>query len=328
MGMLVDGTWHTDSAGFASEDGSFRRRAASYRHWITPDGRPGPTGEGGFAAEAGRYLLYVSLACPWAHRTLIYRAVRGLADIVDVAVVSPLMGEDGWTFDNDFPGATPDPLGHAYLREVYQRDDPAVTTRVTVPLLWDRRQGRIVSNESAEIIRMFDTAFAGLTGQGGTFRPAALAAEIDAANDRIYETLNNGVYRAGFATTQAAYEAAVGPLFDTLDWIEGRLAQTRYLMGDTVTEADWRLLPTVLRFDPVYHGHFKCNRRRVADYPNLLGWLREMAQWPGVAATIDLEHCCHHYYRSHPSVNPTGIVPVGRGPDLRAPHGREALAAA
>ena len=328
MGMLIDGVWHTDSAGWAASDGSFRRRPARYRHWITTDGAPGPTGEAGFAAEAGRYLLYVSLACPWAQRTLIYRAIKGLGDIIPVAIVSPLMGEDGWTFRPDFPGVTPDPLGHALLRDVYLRDDPLVTTRVTVPLLWDRKTGRIVSNESADIIRMFDTAFAALTGNRSDHYPAALRPAIDAANARIYETVNNGVYRAGFATTQQAYEAAVGPLFDTLDWIEGRLAVHRYLMGNRITEADWRLFPTVLRFDPVYHGHFKCNRRRIADYPHLLGWLRELAQWPGVGPTIDLEHICHHYYRSHPSVNPTRIVPVGRGEDLAVPHGRDGLAAA
>lgn len=323
MGMLIDGVWHRDTQGFSDEDGTFRRRAAVHRHWITRDGRPGPTGEGGFAATAGRYILYVSLACPWAHRALIYRSIKGLCDVVDVAVVSPLMGEDGWTFAQDFTGVTPDPLGHAMLRDLYLLDDRLATTRVTVPLLWDRHIARIVSNESADIIRMLDTAFGHLTGIATDHYPAPLHAEIDAVNARVYETLNNGVYRAGFSTTQAAYEAAVVPLFETLDWLETLLTRNRYLLGSAPTEADWRLFPTVLRFDPVYHGHFKCNLRRIADYPNLLGWLRDLAQWPGVAGTIDLEHVCHHYYRSHPSVNPTGIVPLGRGPDLWAPHGRE-----
>lgn len=323
MGMLIDGEWHTDAAGFAEGDGTFRRRAAVYRHWITADGRPGPTGVGGLRAEAGRYILYVSLACPWAHRTLIFRAIKGLSALVEVAVVSPLMGEDGWSFAGDFPGTTADPLGHALLRDLYRLDDPRATTRVTVPLLWDRETRRIVSNESADIIRMFDSAFAAQVGRGTDHYPPPLRPAIEAVNARVYDTLNNGVYRAGFATTQQAYAEAVVPLFATLDWIEARLAGYRYLMGAAVTEADWRLFPTILRFDPVYHGHFKCNLRRVADYPNLLGWLRELAQWPGVADTIDLEHICHHYYRSHPSVNPTGIVPVGRGPDLQAPHGRD-----
>jgi putative glutathione S-transferase len=238
------------------------------------------------------------------------------------------MGDEGWTFHPDFPGVTPDPLGHPLLRDLYLTDDPAVTTRVTVPLLWDRQTARIVSNESADIIRMFDTAFAALTGNTTDHCPAPLRDGIEAANARIYETVNNGVYRAGFATTQAAYEAAVGPLFETLDWIEDRLAHHRYLLGPAITEADWRLFPTILRFDPVYHGHFKCNLRRVADYPHLLGWLRDLAQHPGVAGTIDLAHICHHYYRSHPSVNPTRIVPVGRGPDLWQPHGRDRAFAA
>ena len=329
MGLLVDGVWHDDSKGFADTDGAFRRRESVFRNWITPDGAAGPSGEDGFPAESGRYLLYVSKACPWAHRTLIFRALKGLAPHIDVAVVSPLMGRDGWTFQDDAPSVTVDPLfGAETLRAVYLALAPGMTGRVTVPLLVDRQTRRIVSNESAEIIRMFNTAFDSLTGDRGDFRPVALRAEIDSLNARIYDTVNNAVYKAGFATTQAAYEAAVGPLFETLDWLEARLGRTRYLAGERITEADWRLFPTILRFDPVYHGHFKCNLRRIADYPNLLGWLRELAQWPGVAESIDLDHIKGHYYRSHPSINPSGVVPVGMGPDLRQPHGRHRLAAA
>lgn len=328
MGMLIDGVWTPDAEGWASRDGSFQRRPAVFRNWITADGRPGPTGDGGFAAEAGRYRLYVSFACPWAHRTLIWRQFKGLAPLIDIAVVSPLMGEDGWSFADDFPGVVPDPQGRGLLREVYLEQDPKLTARVTVPVLFDTRTGRIVSNESADIVRMFDSAFEGLVGRTVTLCPPQLRDEIDAVNRRVYETVNNGVYRAGFATAQPAYDSAVRALFDTLDWIEARLADRRYLLGARVTEADWRLFPTVLRFDPVYHGHFKCNLRRIEDYPNLLGWLRELAQWPGVAGTIRLDHIRHHYYRSHPTVNPSRIVPVGTGPDLRAPHGRERLKAA
>ena len=328
MGMLIDGTWHNDSKGWASRDGSFRRQPAVFRNWVTRDGRPGPSGDGGFAAEAGRYRLYVSLACPWAHRTLIFRRLKGLEGLVDLAVVSPLMGEDGWTFADDFSGVVPDPEGRRLLRDLYLEQDPRISARVTVPVLYDTRTGRIVSNESSEIIRMFNGAFDGLTGNRDDYCPVALRDDIDRVNARIYDTVNNGVYRAGFATTQAAYEAAVGPLFETLDWIETLLSRQRYLLGARITEADWRLFPTVVRFDPVYHGHFKCNLRRIEDYPALLGWLRELAQWPGVAETIDLDHIKHHYYRSHPSVNPTRIVPVGTGPDLAAPHGRERVKAA
>jgi putative glutathione S-transferase len=325
MGMLIDGVWHDDSKGFASADGAFHRQEAVFRHWITQDGAPGPTGEGGFVAEPVRYHLYVSLACPWAHRTLIVRALKGLEPVIGVSVVSPLMFDDGWTFARDFPGSDADPIhGARFLRDVYLAVDPKMTGRVTVPLLYDRQRDTIVSNESADIVRMFDSAFDGLTGCGTSLYPEPLRDEIDAVNARVYDAVNNGVYKAGFATTQDAYEAAVGPLFGSLGWLEQRLSRQRYLVGDRVTEADWRLFTTTVRFDAVYHGHFKCNLRRIEDYPNLLGWMRELAQMPGVAQTIDMAHIKHHYYRSHPSVNPTRIVPVGEGPDLMAPHGREA----
>ena len=329
MGLLVDGVWRTDGYDTESTGGRFVRDTAKFRNWITADGAPGPSGAGGYQAEPGRYHLYVSMACPWAHRALIFRALKGLEDLISVSVVSPYMFDDGWTFAQDFPGATEDHLfGETFLRDVYLRAAPRTTGRVTVPLLWDRKTGTIVSNESAEIIRMFNTAFDGITGNRRDFYPPRLREKIDAINARVYETVNNGVYKAGFATTQAAYEEAVGPLFDTLDLLEDQLSRRRYVAGDVATEADWRLFPTVLRFDPVYVGHFKCNLRRIADYSNLFGWLRELYQWPGVAGTVDLAQIKTHYYASHRSINPTGIVPAGPELDLDAPHGRDWLAAA
>jgi putative glutathione S-transferase len=329
MGLLVDGAWRTDWYDTEKTGGRFVRDTARFRNWITPDGAPGPSGEGGFPAEAGRYHLYVSLACPWAHRTLLYRALCGLEDVISVSVVSPYMFDDGWTFEENFPGVTGDRLyGERFMRDIYLRADPKASGRVTVPVLWDGKRETIVSNESAEIIRMFDTAFGALTGRRETFRPAARADEIDAANDRIYQTLNNGVYRAGFATTQAAYEEAVFPVFETLDWLEARLARTRYVAGEALTEADLRLFPTLIRFDSVYHGHFKCNLRRIADYPNLSGWLRDLYQTPGVAGTVDLEHAKTHYYASHRGLNPSGIVPSGPVLDLASAHGRDGRRAA
>ncbi len=318
MGMLISGAWHAETPIAPTTDGVFVRRDSPYRHWITADGAPGPTGEGGFEAEAGRYHLYVSLACPWAHRTLIYRALNGLTDAIGVSVVNWLMLGDGWTFVEG-EGVVPDPIHKARcLHEVYTAADRGFTGKVTVPVLWDKARGTIVNNESSEIIRMLDSAWGG----GGRHYPAALRPEIDALNARIYDTLNNGVYRAGFATTQAAYEDAVNPLFDTLDWLEARLATRRYLCGDTITEADWRLFPTLIRFDAVYAGHFKCDRRRIRDYPALSGYLRELYQWPGVRETVDFSHIRRHYYESHRSLNPHGIVPVGPEPDFHLPHGR------
>jgi glutathionyl-hydroquinone reductase len=317
MGMLINGAWH-DAPLVSTTGGAFVRRDSPFRHWVTPDGAAGPSGEGGFKAEAGRYHLYVSLACPWAHRTLIYRALNRLEGAISVSVVNWLMLDHGWTFVEG-QGVVPDPILDArFLHEIYTAAEPRFTGKVTVPVLWDRERGTIVNNESSEIIRMLDSAWGG----GGRHYPAALRPEIDALNARIYDTLNNGVYKAGFATSQAAYEAAVNPLFDTLDWLEARLATRRYLCGDTITEADWRLFPTLIRFDAVYVGHFKCDRRRIADYPSLSGYLRELYQWPGVRETVNFSHIRRHYYESHRALNPHGIVPVGPILGLDAAHGR------
>ncbi|MFS2122930.1 glutathione S-transferase family protein [Pseudomonas sp. Pseusp97] len=324
MGQLIDGRWH-DQWYDTSKDGSFQRENAQRRNWITADGQPGPTGEGGFRAEAGRYHLYVSLACPWAHRTLIYRQLKGLESLIDVSVVSWLMLENGWTFDKAL-GSTGDKLdGLDFLHQRYTRDDANYTGRVTVPVLWDKHEQRIVSNESAEIIRMFNSAFDGITGNPLDLYPEPLRAQIDELNERIYPAVNNGVYRAGFATTQEAYEEAFKALFSELDWLEERLGKQRYLAGEYLSEADVRLFTTLIRFDAVYHGHFKCNLRRLADYPNLSGWLRELYQLEGVAGTVDFQHIKNHYYASHRTINPTGIVPLGPQQDFTGPHGREHL---
>lgn len=322
MGYLKDGQWQ-DRWDYTNKDGGFDRWTTGFRNWITPDGSAGPSGDRGFLAEAGRYHLYVSYACPWAHRTLILRALKGLTDIIGVSVVHPEMLSEGWSFGTDFPGATGDRLaGLKHLRDVYLRVDPTMSGRVTVPLLWDTKDNTIVSNESAEIIRMFNSAFDGITGNTDDYYPKELRPQIDAVNDRIYETVNNGVYKAGFATSQKAYDAAVGPLFDTLDWVEDRLSRQRYLVGARITEADWRLFATLIRFDKVYECHFKCNRRRIVDYPNLWAYTRELYQWSGVADTVDFDHICHHYYYSHDMINPYRIVPTGPDLDLNAPHGR------
>lgn len=311
MGFLRDGEWLQDSTGWAKSDGRYVRADAPLRHWVTPDGAPGPTGDGGFAAEPGRYHLYVSLACPWAHRTLIMRALKRLEPLVGLSVVHWLMREDGWTFA-DGPGVIPDPIFQAHvLRDIYLASDPRHSGRVTVPVLWDRQHERIVSNESADILRMFNTAFDEVGAAPGDYYPAPLRDEIDAVNARVYDTLNNGVYKAGFATAQDAYEAAVGPLFDTLDWLEARLADRPMLCGAAITEADIRLFTTLVRFDAVYVGHFKCNRRRIVDSPRLLDYMTRLARHPAIAPTIDLAHIKHHYYQSHLGINPTGIVPLG-----------------
>lgn len=311
MGLLVDGQWKDAWYDTESTGGKFVRSDAQFRHWVTPDGAAGPTGEGGFAAEPGRYHLYVSLACPWAHRTLIYRAIKGLADMISVSVVNPFMGENGWTFDPG-PGVAPDSIGNArYLYQVYLRAKPGYSGRVTVPVLWDKKRSAIVSNESADIIRMFNSAFDAVGARPGNFVPEPLRRDIDALNRLVYDTLNNGVYKAGFATDQAVYEEAVGTLFDTLDQLEERLDGQPYLFGEAVTEADWRLFTTLVRFDPVYHGHFKCNIRRLADYPNLWNYTGRLYRYPGVGDTVDFGHIKQHYYRSHPTINPTRIVPVG-----------------
>jgi putative glutathione S-transferase len=311
MGVMIDGVWHDEWYDTSSTGGRFVRKDSIYRNWITPDGSAGPSGHPGFAAEAGRYHLYVSLACPWAHRTLIMRALKGLEGMISVSVVNWLMGKDGWTFA-DGPGVVPDPInGASYLRDVYTADDPHYTGSVTVPVLWDKRTGKIVNNESSEILRMLGSAFDHIGAEPGDYYPSDLQAEIDALNQRIYETVNNGVYRAGFATSQQAYADGVGPLFDTLEWLEERLASRRFVLGEQLTEADIRLFPTLIRFDQVYFGHFKCNLRRIVDYPHLWRYTREIYHLPGVAQTVDVQHIKHHYYQSHPTINPTGIVPLG-----------------
>ena len=327
MGQLIDGAWDTGWYDTKSSGGAFVRSTTTFRNWITPDGSAGPSGKGGFKAESGRYHLYVSYACPWAHRTLIFRALKGLEPHIDVSVVHPDMLDQGWTFAKDFDGATGDTLsGHAYMRDVYTAADPQISGRVTVPVLWDKATGGIVSNESSEIIRMFNSAFDGLVGtgidSGIDYWPQDIRDNIETVNARIYDTLNNGVYKCGFATTQAAYDAAVGPLFDTLDWLEDRLSHNRYLMGDRITEADWRLFTTLIRFDAVYHGHFKCNRARIVDYPNLWAYTRELYQWDGIADTVRLDHITRHYHFSHDTINPHRIVPVGPDLNLWEPHGR------
>jgi len=326
MGLLVDGVWHDQWYDTAADGGRFVRPRTTFRNWVTRDGTAGPTGAAGFAAAPGRYHLYVSLACPWAHRTLIMRALKGLQDLISLSVVHWRMGARGWTFEHG-PAVVPDPvLGAEYLSEIYLAADNAFTGRVTTPVLWDKLKGTIVNNESSEIIRMFNSAFDGIGARPGDYYPAELRADIDALNERIFASVNDGVYRAGFATTQKAYEDAVGPLFETLDWLEARLSGRRYLCGERPTEADVRLLTTLLRFDLVYFAHFKCNLRRLADYPNLSGYLRDLYQTPGVAATFNAEHTKRHYYESHRTLNPGGIVPVGPTVDFDAPHDRAQLA--
>ena len=311
MGLLIDGRWH-DQWYQSSKDGAFERENAQRRNDLP-------------AAEAGRYHLYVSLACPWAHRTLIYRKLKGLESLIDVSVVSWLMGEHGWTFDKGL-GSTGDKLdGFDYLHQRYTRDDPHYTGRVTVPVLWDRQEQRIVNNESSQIIRIFNSAFDGLTGNRLYLYPEPLRAKIDALNERIYPAVNNGVYRAGFATSQKAYEEAFDALFAELDTLEQLLDRQRYLAGEYLTEADIRLFTTIERFNALYYGHFKYNLRRIADYPNLSNWLRELYQWPGVAQTVDMEHIQHHYYASHKTINPNGIVPKGPTQDFGQAHDRERL---
>ncbi|MGD9617931.1 MAG: glutathione S-transferase family protein [Alphaproteobacteria bacterium] len=325
MGMLVDGRWQDSWYDTASTGGRFIRSDSQFRNWITPDGSPGPSGEGGFEAEPGRYHLYVSLACPWAHRVLIVRALKGLDEMISVSVVHWLMAEDGWTFAKG-PGVVPDPIRDArFLHQVYTAAQPDYSGRVTVPVLWDKKRQTIVNNESSEIIRMLTRAFDRLGAKSGDYYPENLRAEIDAVNARIYDGCNNGVYKAGFATSQAAYDEAVAGVFETLDWVEERLSRQRYLAGDRFTEADIRLFTTLVRFDEVYHGHFKCNRRRIVDYPNLWAFTRELFQLPGVAATVSMEYIKRHYYESHRTINPTGIVPVGPAPDFWEPHGRDTL---
>lgn len=320
-GVLRDEDWLEAE----SQDGEFMRLDSQFRNWVTADGAAGPSGEGGFPAEPGRYHLYISWACPWAHRTLIFRKLKGLEDLIGLSIVNPYMHEPGWTFE-PYPDSTEDHVhGVRYMHELYSRTDPQFTGIVTVPVLWDRQRDTIVNNESSEIIRMFNSAFEAFTDRHEDYYPEALRAEIDAVNERIYENLNNGVYRSGFATTQKAYEAAYQRLFETLDWLEERLSRQRYLVGDRLTEADWRLFTTLVRFDAVYYSHFKCNRRRLVDYPNLWGYTRELYQMEGIAETVHLDQIKTHYYGSHAQLNPSGIVPRGPEIDFDVPHGRERL---
>ena len=321
MGLLVDGEWHDIWYDTKSNDGRFVRAGAQFRDGVTADG------SSGFKAKSGRYHLYVSYACPWAHRTLIYRKLKGLEDHVSVSVVNPLMLDQGWSFDPG-DGVVPDPISNfRYLREVYTAAKPDYSGRVTVPVLWDKEKGTIVNNESSEIIRFFDSEFDDVGASGPRFCPPDLEADIDAVNEFVYGSINNGVYKCGFATTQEAYEEAVKTLFAALDQIDLRLSGSRYLVGETLTEADWRLFTTLLRFDPVYVGHFKCNIRRLVDYPHLWAYTRELYQVPGVADTVHMDHIKDHYYRSHGSINPSGVVPAGPEIDFTEPHGREPIGA-
>jgi putative glutathione S-transferase len=322
MGTLIDGKWRDAPPNLNESDGAFVRKESAFRNWITADGRAGPTGTDGFAAEPGRYRLYVSLACPWAHRTLIFRRLKGLDDMIPISVTHWLMADQGWTFE-PADGVIPDPVhGAKALHQLYVSAMPDYSGRATVPLLWDCKRDTIVSNESADIIRMFNSAFDAVGAAAGDYCPAHLLPEIDGINQRVYDTLNNGVYKAGFATSQAAYEAAFHPLFETLDWLEERLSSRRFLCGDQLTEADWRLFTTLVRFDSVYYSHFKCNRRRVVDYPNLWAYTRALYQWPGVSDTVNLAHIKGHYFRSHRDINPSGIVPLGPFLDFTEPAGR------
>ena len=326
MGRLVNGKWVT-AAETRTPDGSFRRAATTFRNWVTVDGGTGPSGEGGFRAERDRYHLYVALACPWAHRTLILRKLKKLDDIISVSIVEPFMDENGWAFST----ALPDHLGHHHQRlyEIYTDAVPDYTGRASVPVLFDKQRRTIVSNESSEIILMFNSAFDDVGGDASVdLYPPALRSEIDRLNAVVYDTVNNGVYKAGFARTQAAYDSAATALFATLDMLDALLAGNRYLLGERLTTADWRLFTTLIRFDAVYFTHFKCNLRRIADYPNLSGYLRELYQMPLIAGTFDLDATWRHYYQSHRFINPFGIVPIGPALDLDAPHGRARLKAA
>lgn len=323
MGLLIDGKWHDQWYDTGATGGAFKRAEAKFRNWVTADGSAGISGGDGFKAESGRYHLYVSLACPWAHRTLIFRQLKSLQDHISVSVVHPDMLDEGWTFEADDHGATDDTLfGLTHAHQIYTRAVADFTGRVTVPILWDKQRNTIVSNESSEIIRMMNSAFNDLTGNTDDYWPKELREPIETINARIYDTLNNGVYKCGFATSQEAYDAAIEPLFDTLDWLEDLLSQHRYLLGDTVTEADWRLFTTLARFDSVYHLHFKCNRKRLIDYPNLWAYVRELYQWPGVAGTVGMQHIVRHYHYSHDSINPSRIIPTNPILDWLAPHGR------
>lgn len=326
MGLLVNGVWHDQWYDTKGNNGHFVRQTQSFRHWITKNGDAGPSGAAGFNAEAGRYHLYVGLACPWAHRTLILRSLKGLEDLVPISTVDWFMGDRGWTFSTDHPGSTGDGLyNHQLLYQLYQRADATFSGRVTVPVLWDTHTQTIVNNESSEIVRMLNSAFDEIGAASGDYYPQAHRVEIDAINARVYDTLNNGVYKCGFATTQEAYEDAVTPLFETLDWLEEKLSQQRYLVGGQLTEADIRLFTTLIRFDVVYVGHFRCNRRRIVDYPNLWGYTRDLYQHPKIRPTVNFDHIKAHYHMSHESINPLRIVPAGPMIDFDAPHDRQQM---
>jgi glutathionyl-hydroquinone reductase len=330
MGLLINGEWHDSWYDTSKTEGHFVRTKAAFRNWVTPTGEPGPSGSGGFKAEPGRYHLYVSLACPWAHRTLIFRKLKRLEQVVSTSVVDPLMGSNGWAFTAPdgslYPGSTSDSVnGVRYLYQIYRMARPDYTGRVTVPVLWDKHRNTIVNNESAEILRMLNSAFDEWGTREVNFLPADLRTRIDEINSYVYDNVNNGVYKCGFATAQAAYESAFDALFAALDRIETQLASQRYLAGNELTEADWRLFTTLVRFDSVYYGHFKCNLRRLVDYPNLWNYTRELYQNPGVAETVNLVHIKRHYYMSHTTINPTAIVPKGPLLDFGAAHDRARL---
>lgn len=325
MGLLVEGKWQDQWYDTKSTGGRFVRQDAGFRNWITADGSPGPSGEGGFAAESGRYHLYVSLACPWAHRTLIFRKLKGLEKHIDVSIVHHFMGDQGWTFERDDAANGDHLFGSTHMHQIYTRAKSDYSGRVTVPVLWDKQTGTIVSNESSEIIRMFNSAFNEITGNKDDYYPQTLRDIIDEHNEQIYHTVNNGVYKSGFATTQDAYEEAVTALFDTLDKLEQHLATNRYIAGSTMTEADWRLFTTLVRFDPVYVGHFKCNIRRLVDYPNLWNYARELFQIEGIADTVNMHHIKAHYFGSHETINPHRVIPVGPDIDFMVPHTRDQM---
>ncbi len=321
MGMLIKGELVDSWLDKEMDKGEFKRMESSFRNWVTVDGAAGPSGEGGFKAEAGRYHLYVSPACPWAHRTIIFRRLKQLQSIISISYVEAEMLDDGWCFSSE--GQYKDHIfGLQYLYQLYQKADKSFTGQITVPVLWDKKRNTIVNNESSEIIRMFNTAFNKLTDVKTDFYPPGLQTDIDAVNKPIYNNINNGVYRCGFASTQRAYEKAFDRLFSELNNVEAILAKQRYLTGEQLTEADWRLFTTLIRFDAVYVGHFKCNLKRIVDYPNLSGFMRELYQMPGIAETVDIDYIKRHYYVSHTSVNPTQIVPKGPYLDFDAPHNR------
>jgi len=326
MSLMVNGKLKNDWFDEQNESGEYVRKDSQFRNWITADGSAGPSGQAGFKAEQGRYHLYVSYACPWANRTLIFRKLKQLEDVISVSVVNPDMEESGWRFGS-YPGATTDNINNVdFMHQIYTLAQPDYSGVVTVPLLWDKKQQVIVNNESSEIIRMFNQAFNELTGNTDDYYPQNLRQKIDVINAVVYDNINNGVYRTGFATTQAAYESAFDGLFAALDHVDEVLSRQRYLVGEKVTEADWRLFVTLVRFDAVYVGHFKCNLRRIEDYPNLSNYMRELYQWPGIADTINMEHIKRHYYFSHTSINPTSIVPKGPVQDFTTSHNRERLA--